>query len=455
MAIPALAQTSVAQPKPWEEVAAKADPTKLEGRFQLSLQGTGATRRVLGRFPGSIPMRPAQNDLKRPDAVGDALVGEFRIAPRDASGGEPVGRTRLLATGLTGTTPQVWLDANADGAFDASEEVTLVREPAKPEASGRSRWRGSAVVHSPIGDVGVTFTIHDSASPNAMMIDPSDATGKARVPAITYGGDWYREGTITLSRKSYSVVLFDEIAAGDFRGPLGGSDSGVRLYIDRNANGKFDRRGEQFDPWKAFAIDGRTYRVRELSANGESLSIERSDEKVEETPVAPDISPGKTAPEFAFLALDRRQYHFPQSYAGKVVILHFWSSNSATVRAETQAVRAALMKATWDYAAAIAVCLDQPTLAPGADVRKEQEKIVLTAQMGAKKGLSISWPVVCDTMGLRGDIATKFAPDVNGKIVVMDGDTRAIIAVADSFAPEDLATIVDTAVKAKKASKKK
>lgn len=417
-------------PRGWEQVTKAADPARVECECRFEHHASGAKGLVGGWFPGPVTLSAPKDDPAPADAT-DARVGVITL---EGIGKEGV-RVRVACAGLGGDRPRVWVDRNIDGALGANEEVSLERETyVDREGRPRTRWAGMAMVAAAGMDLGVGFVVAGGS--------------------LTYHGEWYREGQVTLGGRSCRAVLFDELARGSYVGAKGGNDSGVRLYVDLNGNGKFDRRGESFDPWRAFKVGGVVYRVREMSVGGERFVIERSEEEAEEVAVSPDIRAGSAAPSFSFVGLDNVARRFPEDYRGKVVVVHFWTSTSPTVREEVRAVRIAVGRVGWDWGSAISVCLDAPKMLPGADRRAEEERVKVAARMGARRGLTITWPTVCDARGLEGDLARKFEPGSNPRVVVLDADTMRVIGASDEYTPESLTKVVEDAVKAKKAAKR-
>src|SRR5207247_2380672 len=109
-----------------------------------------------------------------------------------------------------------------------------------------------------------------------------------------YYGDYALSGEMALGGKTYRVMLTDDMATGDFRGKEG-QRSGVNLLIDRNGDGKFDRRFEFYDARKPFNLGGTTYEVKGLTAQGGKIALVKSAQTVAEIPPPPDLSAGKKA----------------------------------------------------------------------------------------------------------------------------------------------------------------
>jgi thiol-disulfide isomerase/thioredoxin len=133
------------------------------------------------------------------------------------------------------------------------------------------------------------------------------------------------EGELKFGDKTYKVMLMCILPEADFRG-VEKDDSGVRIFVDRNSNGKFDAEGEAFDVRKPFNVGGTTYELKDISKDGQTLKVAKSDKKVAEEPLPVDLSDGKVAIAFEAQKMDGKTVKFPGDYKGKIVMIDFWAT---------------------------------------------------------------------------------------------------------------------------------
>jgi thiol-disulfide isomerase/thioredoxin len=133
------------------------------------------------------------------------------------------------------------------------------------------------------------------------------------------------EGDLKFGDKTYKVMLMCILPEADFRG-VDKPDSGVRIFVDRNGNGKFDAEGESFDVRKPFNIGGTTYELKDISKDGQTFKVAKSDKKVAEEPLPVDLSDGGAAVAFEATKMDGKPVKFPGDYKGKIVMIDFWAT---------------------------------------------------------------------------------------------------------------------------------
>src|SRR5205823_7254264 len=73
-------------------------------------------------------------------------------------------------------------------------------------------------------------------------------------------------------------------------------------------------------------IGGTTYELKDISKDGLSFKVAKSDKKVEEEPLDPDLSVGKPVIAFEAKTMDGKAVKFPADYKGKIVLLDFWAT---------------------------------------------------------------------------------------------------------------------------------
>ncbi len=225
-----------------------------------------------------VELAPQVDDdrLLRPSSLG----GVIRVGPREAPRAH-----MIILTPPKGAAEELLLhvDQNADGRFDEGP-ITLVCSERRRDGAP-VRWAGTCTLVARFPSSGGELVRLLDISMDVRLAR-SEAGGPVGY-SLTYRGEWGRRGSVDLGAGPMDALLFDEMAMGDYRGSQGGNDSGVRLLIDLDKDGKFSR-GEAFDPSKPFkALDAR-WMVRDLEASGASFRLERLDEK---------SGPGDAAPQ--------------------------------------------------------------------------------------------------------------------------------------------------------------
>lgn len=246
------------------------------GAYYLFLAASGTEFHWRSAFALQVelaPVLPANAKLSE-----GALAGTIRLGAR-----EMPAKHLLLLTPTT-QDPELRIDLNADGRLD-EPPITLTRIPGGAEGS-LVRWSGRCTLV-------VTYRVEGRD-----VVQPMDVTLDVRPPrpnvdgsanySIDYRGEWGRRGKVDLGDGAMEAILFDEMALGDYRGSQGGNDSGVRLLIDLNKNGKYSR-GEAFDPSMPFKALDAKWIVRELEASGASFRLERLDKKSDASDAAPQL----------------------------------------------------------------------------------------------------------------------------------------------------------------------
>jgi hypothetical protein len=163
---------------------------------------------------GDVPPRPIHVDDRPSEG---ARFSDLRLG---------TGRRMVVWRPTTGA---LWLDADGDGRFAASERHALGKDPLEVRAA------------FPVGDATITRTL----------------IVKRRADGIAYAVRGYRSGSVTLGGNSYPALLTDGDADGCFDGPV--SD---RIWIDLDRDGKFDPLTEQFPLGSALTHGGTAYLLR-------------------------------------------------------------------------------------------------------------------------------------------------------------------------------------------------
>jgi thiol-disulfide isomerase/thioredoxin len=143
------------------------------------------------------------------------------------------------------------------------------------------------------------------------------------------------QGSLPLKTGAVDVILNDISLMGDMRGYPFGKESYISLMIDRNGNGFFDSRGEEFDTRSAFTIDGVTYRIFDMSPSGGTFTIREVDEDVPEIQPSPNLNKGRIIPSFVATTIDGKEVRFPQDFEDKLIFFDIWATWCGPCIAET------------------------------------------------------------------------------------------------------------------------
>ncbi len=435
-----------ADPRPWDEVAAPANAGPAgESPIEVRLEHVpaGARKRRGGSFPIDIrlsptpprtraaPARQGDEPAAGPAAGDGARFGVLRLGPRESPR-----EFHLRLTEPDDAPARLDLDRNADGDFANDPPVTWAREEYTLGGVRLACHAASVDLEIPYPDGPVTGRVRlvrwDAADPRRVARDQHDRAIPRDV--IDAYAEFGRQGTITLDGRAYDALLFDETGAGDYRGPTGGNDSGVRLLLDLNATGAFER-GEDFDPWRAFNIRGTTYVVRAMRASGESFALVRAGFDVPESVPPPDLRPGKACLPFSARSLERELVRFPLDAGDKPVLLYFWSR--ATRREEIDAIGAAV-EGRRDRLAAVGVAMDEPAdPSPGAleDLRRE-----LRTRAGPMR-----FGHALDAEG-AGAVARQYAVGANPRLYLIDTRDGRIVASWSRIAPDGVGKEIGAAL---------
>jgi thiol-disulfide isomerase/thioredoxin len=259
--------------------------------------------------------------------------------------------------------------------------------------------------------------------------DPRDPERAAYAKTLFYFADYGRTGSITLGGASYKVMLYDELASGDFR------DGGVRLLIDLNGDGAFTPRREITDLAAPFNIGGTTWEIRDIAPLGDSFRVVKSNRTAAEMVPPPDLRPGALAPPFAAVDIDGKAVSFPDDFAGKIVMLDFWATWCGPCMQEVPGLVATYAKLRDNGFSILGISLDsQDQLAKLRSVMKEKR---------------MTWRQVYEGREWDVEIARQYMVDSIPRAFLIDGDTGRIIASGDSLRGSALEKTVAAALKIK------
>jgi hypothetical protein len=178
-------------------------------------------------------------------------------------GAKPARTFHVVLDEPAGKDAQFLVDANGNGDLTDDPAVEWKKKAYKgQDDKDYSQYNGGATVE---------LKYANSVLPAHLgmyRFDPNEPARASMKDVVLFYADYAYQGELTLGERKLKVMLVDDSASGDFRGKEGGKDSGVRLLVDANGNGKFEARGEAFDVRKPFNLGRHDLRTLRLGGFG-------------------------------------------------------------------------------------------------------------------------------------------------------------------------------------------
>jgi thiol-disulfide isomerase/thioredoxin len=408
----------------------------------LTLLSKGA----MPKMGGYRPIRATLSDQKpatlhkAPEGLTAPLYGVLPIGPE---GSKQV--FHIIIDEPDGKPAALYIDANGNGDLTDDEPAEWKPKTSKnDDGKELTQYNGGATLQIAYGEKKVPVHL------GMYRFDKNDPGREALKKVVLYYCDYAYEGEVELAGKKYKAMLTDDSATGDFRGkalktghdapPAEDQESGVRLRVDVNGNGKFDTRGESFDIRKPFNIGGTTYEVADMDASGASFKIVKSSATVAEVATPPDHSVGKKITPFKAKTMDGKAVEFPGSYRGKVVMVDFWATWCGPCMKEVPNLVKVYDEFHGKGFEVLGVTLDQ---------KDAEEKV--KSVTGEHK---MTWPQIYDGKFWKAEIAQLYAVDSIPRAYLVDGDSGEILANPDQLRGETLKGVIEKALEKKHASQK-
>ena len=381
-------------------------PAPAQQTVHLTLIPSDAAAKLGGGRPQLLQLLD-----KKPDGL--KKVPPSLIAPRygllTIGSREHPAKIHVIFYAPEGKKSRLFVDTNGDGDLTNDPPTEWAQ---KPYGDGLEMNYGGANVKIRYGGRAVIVRL------GMFRFDPKDEHRKNLLDKLVYFSDYAYEGHLLLGDAAYKVLLSDDRATGDYRGQAG-EESGVRLLIDVNGNGIFDRRGESYDVTKPFNIKGTTYEIKNMTAAGDSFQIMPSAQTAAEILPPNNVGAGQPAVSFDAMTTGGHPVHFPADYKGKLVLLNFWDSDYALARSEIPNLVTAYTIYHDQNFEILGVSLDRPNTG-------EQLAAFLTAQKA-------DWPQIHDGKIWDSPLVQAYSIGNIPHSFLIDGDTGKILAEGDTL----------------------
>ena len=318
---------------------------------------------------------------------------------------------------------KVWVDANANLDFSDDKPITWKATEVGKDAGKFRIYASEVTLDLQYGNVRRRGSVRFGYQ---APVDPANK----KIPESGYFfADYGYIGKITLAGKTYNCTLADTGLNGDFRGKPEGF-SGSRLFVDINANGYTDDRGEAFDVRKPFNIAGTTYELYVDVAGKAQVGL--SKEMVAEIPLPPNLSVGQKMPPFVIKSSEGKDLAFPSSFKGKLVLIDIWATWCTPCIGELPNLAKAHQQYKDRGLEIVSISIDDPGL--DAKVKEVEDKYGMV------------WTHAYEGKGMKAEPADLFAVRAIPFVLLIDGTTGEILAKSLELRGETLFTTIEKAL---------
>lgn len=373
----------------------------------LTLEPAGGIARLGESQPMRIALSPA-----RPRSVKTLPPGSaFRFGSIPMSGGP------LMIAESKG---KIWVDSNADGDFTNDPKLELIK--IKYEV-------GTQLYELQTVSASVTARIMQRRSQVDLRLtrfDPTDPSRGDLANSILYSPDFYLSGKLSLNEKTYSVAVRDSSGTGHF-------EHGTQLFIDLNRDGKFSYQ-EAYRADDHLQIDGHQLRF--------VFDFDKARIRLHTVTTSPkpdrqfaNLKVGEPIPRFLVTTGDGKRLTIPSAFAGRVLLVDFWSTSSSEYVNELPNLLVAYAKFRNQGFEIVGINLDGPGSA-------KQIRTFLTSH-------GIKWPQVTLDGGWSNPLVDMFSIKTVPFMLLVDGDLGTVLADGSTLRSSALLPTIEQAVKKK------
>ncbi len=358
-------------------ILALAVASPMADGFDLKFSPTGMTAKMGGYIPVRAEMNADASAVKKaPAGLANPMYGKLVFGDKSFA---------FVFDEMSDGSQKLYVDSNGDG--DLTNDPAPKWDPRKQ--GDMTMYFGSATVKIEGQDAAVTM----------YKFDKNDPGRAALKNTLLFYGDFGYQGKATIGGKTYSVAM------------AGFPGDKVRLWVDRNANGKSDGRSESVVVGAPFNFEGKSYVI---SYTGGKFNVGNSDKQVEEFPLPPDLSIGKNALPFDAETITGEKISFPGSFKGKVVLLDFWATWCGPCIAELPNVIKAYETHHDKGFEILGISLDQANM---------KDKV-----MAFTKERNMPWAQVYEGKYWDVSLVKKYGVEGIPFVLLVDGDTGKILA---------------------------
>ncbi len=373
----------------------------------LTVEQSGAISRLGESQPMRVALSPARPRMAHKLPVGAG----FRFGSILMSGG---------AIMIAESKGKVWVDSNGDGDFTNDPPLTLGKVKYEVGTQELAMVTGIASVNARI------FSKITTVDLRITRFDPTDPGRSDLANSILYSPDFYLKGEVSLNEKRYPIAIRDNTGTGRF-------EYGTEVYIDLNRDGRFTFQ-EVYGPGDQISIEGNPFRIE---FEWDKARLRFGEVKTSPKPSRQyfNLKVGDPIPRFLVTTIDGKRLSLPSTFAGRVLLIDFWSVSSSEYASELPNLLVAYAKYRTNGFEIVGINLDGPGSA------KQTQTFI--------KSNGIKWPQVTLSGGWADPVVEMFNIKSLPFPLLVDGDLGTIIADGTTLRSSALLPTIELAVKKK------